>query len=191
MEEDKIGPAKRLIAIGGSAGSLDVLLRTIPKIPLSSETAIVLVLHRLANTDAQLTTVLSAKTKWTVKEADDKDVLLAGSIYIAPGGYHLLIEKDGTCTLDYSEKVNYSRPAIDPTFETAAEAYGPALKCLLLSGANADGVEGIKAVVRAGGTIAIQDPGDAQVPYMPEQARIALPDIRVLSMKEIVGYLGS
>ncbi len=91
-------------------------------------------------------------------------------IYIAPSDYHLLIEKDFTFSLDVSEKVNYSRPSIDNTFESAAEVYGEGLVAILLSGANADGVAGMRRVRLHGGTCVVQDPSTAEVSCMPAQA---------------------
>ena len=69
-----------------------------------------------------------------------------------------------------SEKINYSRPSIDVTFESAAEVYKNRLVCLLLSGANADGVEGLLKAKQFGSIIAVQDPENAEVPFMPQEA---------------------
>jgi two-component system chemotaxis response regulator CheB len=81
-----------------------------------------------------------------------------------------LIENDHTLSLDVSEKINYSRPSIDVTFESAAEVFGPGLACILLSGANDDGVHGLQKVKQAGGTCIVQDPATAIVSYMPQHA---------------------
>lgn len=100
----------------------------------------------------------------------DKDEILPGVIYLAPPDYHVLIEKDKTITLDDSEKINYSRPSIDVTFECAAEVYGEKLICVLLSGANADGVDGLVKARKLGAYIVVQDPESAEVPFMPQSA---------------------
>jgi two-component system chemotaxis response regulator CheB len=97
-------------------------------------------------------------------------VLSPGVIYLAPADYHVLIERDHTITLDDSEKINFSRPSIDVTFESAAEIYGSSLLCMLLSGANADGVSGLQAARKKGAYIIVQDPATAEVSYMPRQA---------------------
>jgi len=158
--------------IGGSAGSLDVLLKVLPLLSPALSFPIVIVVHRKHGADSLLPELLSGRTSLRVKEIDEKEYLQAGTIYIAPSDYHTLIERDHTFSLDYSEKVNYSRPAIDATFQTAAEVYQSKLVCLLLSGSNADGVNGLKSVKSWGGTTVIQDPATAQVAYMPEQAYI-------------------
>ncbi len=158
------------LIIGGSAGSLDVLLRVLPAINPLLSFPMVIVIHRKHDADSLLPELLSSRTVLNVKEVDEKEPILPGNIYIAPSDYHLLIEQDRTFSLDYSEKINYSRPAIDVTFQTAAEVYKEGLVCLLLSGSNSDGVEGLQSVKDWGGKVIVQDPKSAQVPYMPAQA---------------------
>jgi two-component system, chemotaxis family, protein-glutamate methylesterase/glutaminase len=169
MAQRTINNRYELLLIGGSAGSLDVLINLLPSLDQKLEFAIVIVLHRKAG-ESLLVDLLSDKTKWLVKEAEDKESIERRTIYVAPPDYHLLIEKDKTFSLDFSEKVHFSRPAIDVSFETAAEAYGPALMALLLSGANADGAEGLRHIKQNGGMTIVQDPKEASVSYMPQQA---------------------
>ena len=180
--------AKALI-IGGSAGSLDVLLKVLPQVSPDISFPIIIVVHRKHGADSLLPSLLSSRTRLKVKEVDEKEKILAGTVYIAPSDYHLLIEQDQTFSLDYSEKINYSRPAIDATFQTAAEVYGPKLVCLLLSGSNADGVSGLKTVKAWGGTTAIQDPDTAQVAYMPAQAKLNVEIDAVLSIEDMGEFI--
>lgn len=77
--------------------------------------------------------------------------ILKNKIYIVPADYHLLFENKKTMSLDSSEKMNYSRPSIDVTFKSAAEVYGKTLVGILLSGANADGVEGLSYIKKITG----------------------------------------
>ncbi len=163
-------PSYQLLIIGGSAGSLSVVLKIIPLLKKEMNLAVIIVFHRKSSEDNTLIEVLSGRTEFMVKEADDKDEIQPGVIYIAPADYHVLIEKNKTLSLDASEKINYSRPSIDVTFESAAEAYKKSLLCMLLSGANADGVEGLLLAKKLGAYIIIQDPQWAEVSYMPEQA---------------------
>lgn len=158
-----------LLLIGGSAGSLEALLKLLPALQQAYSLAIVLVLHRRSG-ESLLSQLLAEKTVWPVKEAEEKEAVCAGTIYIAPADYHLLLENDKTFSLDYSEKVHYSRPSIDVTFESAAEVYGKSLMAVLLSGANADGSGGLQRIKEAGGYILVQDPQEAAVAYMPQQA---------------------
>ncbi|MES3018707.1 MAG: chemotaxis protein CheB [Bacteroidota bacterium] len=159
-----------LLVIGGSAGSLEVILKAFPKLLTQLPFAIIVVLHRKSNTDSTLIDLLSSKTKIPVIEANEKEPINPGCIYVAPADYHLLVENDRTLSLDYSEKVNFSRPCIDITFQTAAETYKNNLACLLMSGASADGVEGLELVKALNGLTAVQDPKTAEVSYMPQKA---------------------
>ena len=177
------------VIIAGSAGSLEVLLKVFSVVSPEITFPIILVIHRKQGSDSLLTELLSSRTKLKVKEADEKEPILKGTIYIAPSDYHLLIEQDRTFSLDYSEKVNYSRPSIDVTFQTAAEAYKEGLVCILLSGSNADGVSGLKTVKLWGGLAAIQNPDTAQVPYMPAQALHNVKIDKILNIEEIGGFL--
>src|SRR6476661_712311 len=158
---------KELLLIGGSAGSLEAILNLLPALQSEKHLAIVLVLHRRSG-ESLLSNLLAEKLAWPVKEAEEKESIHAGTVYIAPADYHLLVESNKTISLDYSEKVHYSRPSIDVTLESAAEVYGDSLVAILLSGANQDGTFGLQKVKEAGGYVIVQDPLDAAVSYMPQ-----------------------
>lgn len=179
----------RLLVIGGSAGSLEVLLQVLPSLRRQEHLAIIIVLHRKNDHDSLLSGLLSSRTSWAVKDAEDKDIIAPGHIYVAPADYHLLVETNGTLSLDFSEKVNFSRPSIDVTFESAAYAYHRLLTALLLSGANADGVEGLRAVKAMEGTTAVQHPESAAVPYMPAQAMEQADIDFVLQVPEMANFI--
>lgn len=179
------------LVIGGSAGSLDVLIKVLPHVRVDLAFAIIIVIHRKQGSDSLLAELLAAKTSMPVKDIEEKEEIKDGTIYLAPSDYHLLIERDGTFSLDYSEKVNYSRPSIDVTFQSAAEVYADGLVCLLLSGSNADGVNGLNMVKAYGGEIVVQDPSSAQVSYMPEQAILRTAVDRVLKIEEMASYINS
>jgi two-component system chemotaxis response regulator CheB len=179
----------KLLVIGGSSGSLDVIIKVLPKLNIINQPAIIIIFHRKAGESSALPELLATKTKLPVKEAEEKEPILANTVYVAPADYHLLIEKDQTFSLDYSEKVNYSRPSIDVTFQTASEVYGDRLAALLLSGASADGAEGLETVKSYGGLVAIQDPLSAQVPYMPEQALKRVKSASVLDVDAIPRFI--
>ncbi|WP_225874832.1 chemotaxis protein CheB [Pedobacter hiemivivus] len=175
--------------IGGSAGSLEVLLKVLPNVRTDIPFPIIIVIHRKHGVDSLLPALLSTRTELKVKEVDEKEEIMAGTVYIAPSDYHLLIEQNETFSLDYSEKINYSRPAIDATFQTAAEAYKTKLACLLLSGSNSDGVNGLKYVKSWGGTTLIQDPDSAQVAYMPAQAQLNVAIDQVLTIEDMAAFI--
>jgi two-component system, chemotaxis family, protein-glutamate methylesterase/glutaminase len=169
MAQNSITNRYQLLIIGGSAGSLEVLIRLLPLLRETVPLAIVIVMHRKAG-ESLLPTLLAGKTSWPVKEAEEKENITSGVIYIAPPDYHLLFEKGRTFSLDFSEKVHYSRPSIDVSFESAADTYGGSVIAVLLSGANADGAKGLDHIKKAGGVSIVQDPAEASVSYMPQQA---------------------
>lgn len=185
LKEPKCGA----IVIGGSAGSLDVLLEVFPALKADLNIPIIIVVHRKGSSESLLTDLLQSRTALKVLEAEEKSLLEGGKVYIAPADYHLLVEDDHTISLDYSEKINYSRPSIDVTFQSAAEVFKGDLVCVLLSGSNADGVEGLKIVNNFGGRVVIQNPNTAIMPYMPQQASIAVKPNLVLDSFEMAEFI--
>lgn len=181
----------KLLLIGGSAGSLVVLLDVLPLVKADPSVAIVIVVHRKSTPDSLLSELLASRSGLTVQEISDKEPLRGGEVYIAPPDYHVLFEADQSISLDFSEKVNFSRPSIDVAFISAAEVYQQQLTCLLLSGANADGVEGLKEVRTLYGKIAVQDPATAEAPYMPQQAVQQLPGVQLLKPSEMHVFINS
>jgi two-component system chemotaxis response regulator CheB len=188
MEKSNVGRYK-LVVIGGSAGSLDIMLRIAAAIPKDTTTSFIVVLHRKSGQQSILRELLSDKTGLPVKDVEDKEPILPGTVYVAPAGYHLLLENDHTFSLDVSEKVNYSRPSIDVTFESAASLYNNTLVGILLSGANADGAAGMKAIARHGGFTIVQLPSTAEVGYMPQQALNIMAPLKVLDGLKIGHFL--
>lgn len=178
-----------LVMIGGSAGSIDVLLTMLPALKPHFNGVIVLVLHRKRYDDAVLASLFTEKAKLPVKEAEEKEPLKPGAVYLAPADYHLLIEKDRSFSLDYSEKVHYCRPSIDVSFESAADVYGNRMAAILLSGANTDGVEGLRQVKNAGGYTIVQSPDFAIVDYMPKQALQHAPVDKIMHEHEATQLL--
>ncbi|MFN8346653.1 MAG: chemotaxis protein CheB [Spirosomataceae bacterium] len=170
MAESKVKTRYEAIVIGGSSGSIDFMLKLLPLLRVPLLGIIIIVLHRKNSLASTLSELFSSRTAIPVKEIEDKDTVTPGHIYIAPADYHLLIEKNREFSLDSSEKINFSRPSLDVTFESAADVYGPLMAGVILSGANADGADGLKAVKKAGGLIIAQKPETARVSYMPEQA---------------------
>src|ERR1700759_2969439 len=94
----------KIIAIGGSAGSLDIILKIISEASINSFVYVIIV-HRRNDNDSVLTNLFSSRTKFKVREVEDKDSILPGYMYIAPADYHLLLEDERTFSLDASEKI--------------------------------------------------------------------------------------
>lgn len=190
MAEDKL-KGKEILMIGGSAGSLDVVLRILDGLPKTINLSIVIVLHRKSSSDSSLTRLLDIRSAVSVKEAEEKEKIIPGMIYVAPADYHLLIERDHTFSLDSSEKVQFSRPSIDVTFQSAAEVYKSSTAALLLSGANSDGSEGMKAIADMDGLTIVQNPVTAEVPFMPKAAIMATVVDYVTATKDLPDLINS
>lgn len=160
----------RLIVIGASAGGLQVLLRLLSTLPASFRLPLAVVLHLPDDRNSRLAELFQARLALQVREAEDKDAILPGTLYFAPPGYHLLVEDDFTLSLSRDEPVQFSRPSIDVLFESAADALGEQVCGILLTGANHDGASGLHALAQNGAVTVVQSPQSAEVPTMPEAA---------------------
>ncbi len=189
MEKDQVNLPDKVVLIGGSAGSLEVLLQVLPQLGNIDTLALIVILHRKNSDDNLLENLLRAKTKLKVKEIEDKTPISPGEVYVAPADYHLLFEAEGFFSLDISEKVNYSRPSIDVAFESAAAVFGSKLVAVLLSGANADGTAGLLAIKKAGGSVVIQSPETAEVPFMPQHAINHVPADYILPTLDLAAFI--
>lgn len=180
---------KEVIIIGGSAGSINVLLKILPLLVTDIAVPLILVVHRKSSDGTLLETLLQLKTNIKVFEVEDKMPIQSNCIYLAPANYHLLIEKEKTFTLDYSEKVNFSRPNIDVCMESVVNVYGNKVIGILLTGANNDGATGMKMINDAGGYTIIQSPDSCLFPLMPLHAeKLSEPDLK-LSPEEIAEFI--
>lgn len=191
MEEINIKKKCKLVLIGGSAGSLEVLSSILPKLNAIKTFAIVLILHRKSGEDSTLENLITLKTIIPLEKVEDKVLLKSGFIYVAPSDYHLLFEKNKQLSLDVSEKVNYSRPSIDVSFESAAVAFKSKCIAILLSGANSDGTEGLRSIQKAGGKVILQNPDNAIMPFMPQSALSTLTPDYVFDVPELLEFINS
>jgi two-component system chemotaxis response regulator CheB len=177
------------VVIGASAGALDALSSILPELPSNYPLPVMVVVHIPAHKESLLPSLLAAKCEMKVHEAEDKEPLAPGTIYVAPPDYHLLVEKDGSLSLSNDEEIMFSRPSIDALFESAADAFGDGLIGILLTGANDDGATGLKTIVEAGGTALIQEPSEAASPTMPLAAIKACPHAQVMGLTQIRDWL--
>jgi two-component system chemotaxis response regulator CheB len=158
------------IAIGTSAGGVDALSALLPALPKDLRASVFVVVHLPRDRPSRLASIFQGKCLLPVLEAQDKEPVAPGTVYIAPPDYHLLLDDGPVLALSTDEPVNYSRPAIDVLFESAADLYRGRLLGMVLTGGNQDGAAGLQAVQRRGGTTVVQDPQSAQVPLMPASA---------------------
>lgn len=160
-----------VIIIGGSAGAFNCIISILQGLDKTIDTPIVIILHRLKNTESTFEPILQTHTHYKVKEIEDKEILKKGTLYTAPANYHVLLEEDYTFSLDVSEPVNYSRPSIDVTFESFALVLKEKCFGILLSGSNSDGAIGLKRIAELKGTTIIQDCNEAEYENMPKAAQ--------------------
>ncbi|MQA38556.1 chemotaxis protein CheB [Rugamonas aquatica] len=172
------GRTVEAVVIGASAGGVGALLQLLPGLPADYGRAVVALLHLPEYRQSHLAEVFQQRMAMPVREAADKEAVSSGTLYFAGSGYHLSVETDRSFSLSCEAPLHFARPAIDYLMESAADAYGPALLGILLTGANHDGAAGMAAIARAGGLTVVQDPEQAEVASMPREAiRLHRPDL--------------
>ena len=179
----------KAIVIGGSIGGLEAVVSITSGLPRDYHLPVIIVLHRIKNQKSELVEVIQTKCRIKIKEADEKEPIRPGFVYMAPPNYHLLIEEEETFSLSYSELVNYSRPSIDVLFESAAEVYKKKLIGILLTGANNDGSKGINTISQFGGLTVVQDPETAKCDIMPKSAIAKTKVDKILNLNGIQNFL--
>ena len=189
MSDAVPSPAAKAVVIGASAGAVEALMHILPELPKNYPLAVLIVIHLPPDSDSTLVSLLAGRCRINVKEAEDKETICPGIVYLAPPNYHLLVEPDFSVSLSSDEPVLYSRPSIDVLFESAADAYGTSLAGVVLTGGNSDGAQGLRKIDAAGGTAIVQEPGSAAFPEMPKAALNACPKARTVSLSELVTVL--
>lgn len=172
-----------IVAVGCSWGGLEALGTFLGGIPHDLPVAIVIVQHRM-HRPSELASLLGGHTPWDVCEADDKEGLSPRRVFLAPPGYHLLVDRD-RFALSTEAPLHHSRPSIDVLFESLAEAYGSRVIGVVLTGANDDGAAGLEAVVAAGGAAVVQEPATAARSAMPQAALARVPNAVVVPIDDV------
>jgi len=160
----------RVFFVGTSAGGVSAIHRLLTSLGPEFTCPLVIIQHLPDLKHVDVKTVYPAGPSRTVLEVEDKMPIEEQHVYFAPGGYHLLVEKDCSFSLSQDDPVRYSRPSIDLSFESAARVFGPRLVAAVLTGANQDGAEGLTAVRNGGGICIVQDPQEAEFKEMPAAA---------------------
>jgi two-component system chemotaxis response regulator CheB len=179
------------VVIGGSSGGLEALQEVLAPLPPGFGLPIIVVLHRDPTSRELLAHLVDHYCRLVVKEANEKESIRPGVVYIAPANYHLLVELDRTLSLSVDPRVCYARPSIDVLFETAADAYRSGLVGILLTGGNYDGTDGLRRIKAQGGLTVVQDPTNARAAMMPHSAIQAGVVDHVLSLEEIAALLAN
>lgn len=177
----------RMVVVGASAGGLNALRTLVRGLPSEFALPVTIVQHR-SKDSYLLAELLQECSALCVEEVNDKAEIVPSHVYLAPPDYHLLVEEDHF-SLSVDEPVRFSRPSIDVTFESAADAFGPDVVGIVLTGANHDGARGLRRIADSGGAAIVQDPATAEVRVMPTAAIEAVPTACVLPIDEIAEYL--
>src|SRR5690349_12467116 len=162
--------AYELVVIGASLGGLDAVAAVLAGLPPEFRLPVVVAQHRSAADSGDLPGMWQRSTALRVCDAEDKAAIVAGHVYVAPADYHLLVEAPGQLALSTDAPVHWARPSIDVLFQTAAEAYGERVIGVILTGASADGSQGLRAIRRHGGCALVQEPASAECAVMPRAA---------------------
>lgn len=180
--------APRLIVIGASWGGLQAVGEILAGLPGDFGVPVLVVQHRAEDSEDLLSGLLDRRGPLHVREVEDKDALEPAGVLVAPAGYHVLVESDHLA-LSTEAEVRFSRPSIDVTLASAADALGPGVVGVVLTGANDDGAAGLAAVRRRGGFAIVQNPETAMASVMPAAARSAAAPQAVAELAEIAPLL--
>lgn len=177
-----------LVVVGASLGGLHALRTVLAALPAGFALPVAVVQHRTADAGDALKLVLQDRCALPVREATDKMSIEPGRVYLAPAGYHLLVDADHFA-LSTEEPLLLARPSIDLLFETAAQACGAGTVAVVLTGTGHDGAAGVVAVQRAGGRVVVEMPASATAGEMPQAAKAAAPGVLLLELAAIGPYL--
>jgi len=173
------------VCIGASAGGVSAVQKILTAFDRPPPFSIIIVQHIPDTSEINYDLVYGHQSRVTVHEACDKMPFENGAAYFAPPGYHLLVERDGSAALSQEEPVHFARPSIDIFFESVAGSLGNRACAVLLTGANADGAQGLALVQKAGGTTMVQNPKTAEVPFMPSSALEIMKPDSILDLEKI------
>jgi two-component system chemotaxis response regulator CheB len=179
------GSQFRAVVIGVSTGGVAALKSVLGFLPDDFPIPILIVTHICRDSDDGLALLLNDICTIRVKEADEMEELVPGTVYLAPANYHLLIEREGTLALSIDPPVNFARPSVDVLFESAAEVFGPSLIGVIMTGAGCDGSTGLQKIKQCGGITIVQDPADAEMDAMPNSALHLLKADYVVQLREL------
>jgi two-component system, chemotaxis family, protein-glutamate methylesterase/glutaminase len=159
-----------IIVMAASFGGYSALRKILSALPPDFAPAIFVVQH-VGPHPSILPELLSVLSGRAVIHAEASQSIIPRHVYVAPPDWHMLL-KPGTIVLDHGPKFHHTRPAADPLFMSAADAYGAAVAGVVLTGGDGDGAKGLKAIKAKGGIAIVQDPAEALDPSMPYSALV-------------------
>jgi two-component system chemotaxis response regulator CheB len=161
----------RLLAIGSSTGGPEALSRFLPMLPATLPVPVVITQHMPPLFTTMLAERLDRGSKLTVREAAGGETLLPGTVYLAPGDFHLEVVAESrtrfATALTKAPPENFCRPSVDVLFRSAVKVCGGSVLGVVLTGMGSDGRDGAKLIVDAGGQVLAQDEATSVVWGMP------------------------
>lgn len=177
-----------VFVIGASAGGVEALTELVGELPADFGGSLFVVLHTAPRSRSFLPDILSLHGPLQAKEAEIREPIKPGKIYVAPPNYHLVVER-GHMHLSLGPKEQHHRPCINVTMRSAALAYGPAAVGVILTGELDDGTAGLWEMKRRGGVAVVQNPEYAAFPSMPLNALREIEADYVVKLSEMGALL--
>ncbi|MCX7795018.1 MAG: chemotaxis response regulator protein-glutamate methylesterase [bacterium] len=162
-------PPKKLVIIGSSTGGPQALYQVMSKLTTFYDTSVVIVQHMPPGFTKSLAERLDSVSKYIVKEAEEGESLRSGVAYVAPGGYHLILNRD-TFSLSKDPPVLGVRPSVDVAIFSLVRVFKSNTIGVLLTGMGSDGARGLEEIKRNGGKTIVQDERSCVVFGMPKAA---------------------
>ena len=184
-----IGTRRDIVVIGASRGGVDALTGIVAALPPSLQSTLLIVLHTSPTHVSQFPAILSGAGPLPAEHGRNGARIERGHIYVAPPDHHMTVGPIDFIRLNRGPKDNYTRPAADPLFRSAASIYGSRVIGIILTGGGSDGTKGLIAVEQAGGLAIVQDPDDALDPNMPMSALLRDNPNLCLPLSEIPGVI--
>jgi two-component system chemotaxis response regulator CheB len=183
---------EKVVVIGASTGGPKTIVDIMHRIPSNLNASFLIVQHMPEGFTKSFAERISWQSDIKTKEAEDGDWVLRGAGYVAPAGFHMLIEKAVLddkdrfrIRLDETPLVNYVRPSVDVTMASASELFGENTIGVILTGMGKDGVEGARKIKEKGGYIIAQDESTSVVYGMPREVTKANLVDKIAKLSEI------
>jgi len=170
MTAQSLSAAFDVVALAASAGGLTALSRVLTDLPADFPAALLVVQHLDPRHRSLMADILGRRTALRVKQAEEGDRFLAGTVYVAPPDRHLLVNPDGTLSLSRTELVHFVRPSADLLFESVAATSKQRAIAVVLTGTGVDGTMGVRAIKKMGGTVIVQNEQTSEFFGMPSAA---------------------
>jgi two-component system chemotaxis response regulator CheB len=183
------GLRRDIVVIGASRGGVEALIEIVASLPVGLQSTFLIVLHISPTHVSQFPAILSRAGPLPAEHGRNGTRIECGRIYVAPPDHHMTVGPNGFIQLNHGPTENYTRPAADPLFRSAASIYGSRVIGIILTGGGSDGTQGLIAVEQAGGLTIVEAPDDALDPSMPLNALLHDNPNLCLPLSEIPGVI--